>query len=274
MAELVTIGEFSRLTHLSVKALRHYHKVGLLVPAEVDPWSGYRRYSTDQAPEAQLVRRLRELDMPVPEVRALLQAGPGGRQETLAQHLQRMESELERTRSVVGSLRALLEDPTVTLPIELRSVPAVPAYVIQRRAEREHIGEWCAKVFAELDQMVAAAGVEPKGPGGVFYPPDWFEDDTSDLLAYIPVGDGEGASSRPVDAGRAPGGDFAVVLHLGSYEDLDRTYTALGTYVAERGIGTTGPIRESYLVSPGDTDDPNEWRTEIGWPIRPNSPTA
>ena len=71
MQNLVTIGEFSRLSHLTAKALRHYHEVGLLVPDRIDS-SGYRRYSTAQVPQAQLVRRLRELDMPVPDVKAVL----------------------------------------------------------------------------------------------------------------------------------------------------------------------------------------------------------
>ena len=45
---LLTIGEFSRMTHLSVKALRHYHDVGILEPAAIDPYSGYRSYAADQ----------------------------------------------------------------------------------------------------------------------------------------------------------------------------------------------------------------------------------
>lgn len=270
---MLTIGEFSRLTHLSVKALRHYHKVGLLAPAEVDPWSGYRRYSTDQTSEAQLVRRLRDLDMPVPEIRELLEAGPGGRQDALAQHLWRMEAELERTRDVVRTLRNLLEDPTVTVHIEERSVPAVSAYVIERRAEWSTIGEWCAVVFAELDQLVADAGATPDGPGGALYPSAWFEEGAADVVAYLPVGDAA-VEADPGGVDRAPAGAFAVAMHEGPFEDLDRTYGALGTYVTERGIGAEGPIRESYLVSPGDTADPGEWRTEVGWPIQLDSPES
>ena len=69
MTATVTVGEFSRLTHLSVKTLHHYHEIGLLAPASVDPSSGYRRYGTTQVETALLIRRLRELRMPLPEVR-------------------------------------------------------------------------------------------------------------------------------------------------------------------------------------------------------------
>ena len=60
MATLVTIGEFSRMTHLSVKALRHYHDVGVLEPAAVNPDTGYRSYDLSQVPAAQVIRRLRD----------------------------------------------------------------------------------------------------------------------------------------------------------------------------------------------------------------------
>ena len=64
----LSIGEFSQITHLSVKTLRRYHEAGLLQPAEVDPHTGYRYYATTQVPTAQVIRRFRELGMPVREV--------------------------------------------------------------------------------------------------------------------------------------------------------------------------------------------------------------
>ena len=63
MSTLVTIGDFSRMTYLTVKALRHYHDIGLLEPVTVDEQNGYRMYGTDQVPVAQSIRRFRELDM-------------------------------------------------------------------------------------------------------------------------------------------------------------------------------------------------------------------
>ena len=61
-------------THMTVRTLRHYHQVGLLEPAEVDPHTGYRRYTTDQIPTAQVIRRFRDLGMPLEEVQAVLSA--------------------------------------------------------------------------------------------------------------------------------------------------------------------------------------------------------
>ena len=61
----LTVGDFSRITHLSVKMLRHYHEIGLLEPASVDASTSYRYYAKEQIPQAQVIKRLRELDMPI-----------------------------------------------------------------------------------------------------------------------------------------------------------------------------------------------------------------
>ena len=74
---LLTIGDFSRATLLTIKTLRHYHDTGLLEPAEVDSHTGYRRYLTNQIPQAQMIKRFRELRMPLNEIRQLL-ASPDG----------------------------------------------------------------------------------------------------------------------------------------------------------------------------------------------------
>ena len=72
MSASLSIGDFSRATHLSVKTLRHYHRVGLLEPADVDPDTGHRRYTTDQIPVAQVIRRFRALEMPLDDIRAVI----------------------------------------------------------------------------------------------------------------------------------------------------------------------------------------------------------
>ena len=95
MSVRVAIGNFSRMTQLSIKMLRHYHDLGILVPAAVDPVSGYRYYTVDQVPVAQVVRRLRELGMPLTEIKAVLQAADlSSRNDLILAHLARMESQL------------------------------------------------------------------------------------------------------------------------------------------------------------------------------------
>lgn len=75
MDSLIPIGRFSRITRLSIRALRRYDEMGVLQPAWVDPSSGYRYYRLGQARDAEAVRILRGLDMPIAQIREVLAAG-------------------------------------------------------------------------------------------------------------------------------------------------------------------------------------------------------
>src|ERR1700751_2832802 len=125
MAAGLTVGDFSPATHLSVKSLPHYHQVGLLEPAPVNPDTGYRSYSAHQIPTAQVIRRLRDLEMPVADVKAVLAApDAASRNALIAAHLGRLEAELAQTRAAVESLRDLLAPPDGVTEFEHRSVRA------------------------------------------------------------------------------------------------------------------------------------------------------
>jgi DNA-binding transcriptional MerR regulator len=273
MAVRLGIGDFSRMTHLSVKALRHYHDLGLLTPAEIDPASGYRFYEPSQVPVAQVIRRFRDLGMPLEEIRQVLRApDAGARNQVIVAHMQRMESQLAATQSVVASLRSLLAGPPEPIAVEHRSVGATQALAIRELVSMPDMDAWWDGAFAELNAAVAAAAVPPAGPRAALYPAELFQLDAGEITAYIPV-TGE---MRP--AGRAamvdiPAAELAVAVHKGTMADLDQTYGALGTYVARREIGAGGPIREHYLVTAFDTDDESRHVTEVGWPVAPATPS-
>jgi DNA-binding transcriptional MerR regulator/effector-binding domain-containing protein len=264
----LSIGEFSKLTHLSVKTLRHYHDVGLLVPAGVDSGSRYRRYDAAQTADAQLIRRLRALDMPIEMVRTVVTtADSGARQATIAAHLEAMEAELERTKDVVASLRTLLEQPVLVAGVERRRLPAQTALAIGAEVAAAHVDHWCGAAFVELRGVVAGCGAEVDGPAGGLFSPAFFADDVGPVSVYVPV-----RAVPRTPRGRAgivevPAGEVLVATHHGPYADLDRTYAVLGAAANERGLAGDGAIRELYVVGPDATDDPQRFRTEVCWPI-------
>ena len=97
MSSPASVGRFATIAHLSVKTLRHYQQVGLLEPAEIDPSTEYRYYTLDQLPSARLIRRLRDLRMPVADVRAVLIAcSPHERDTLTAAHIDHLETELAK----------------------------------------------------------------------------------------------------------------------------------------------------------------------------------
>ena len=70
--DLLSIGTFSELTRLSIKALRLYNQLGILRPTHTDPQTGYRYYDPDQIPRARMIRNMRDMDMPLAEIRRVL----------------------------------------------------------------------------------------------------------------------------------------------------------------------------------------------------------
>ncbi|HEY3670569.1 MAG TPA: MerR family transcriptional regulator [Acidimicrobiia bacterium] len=274
MSVLLTIGEFSRMTHLSVKALRHYDDVGLLTPAQVDRSSGYRRYATGQVPIAQVIRRFRDLDMPLDEIRSVLNAPDVAvRDQAVLVHLQRMQETLAQTRATVASLQALLDGNRPTLPVEYRSVPAFHAVGIRGIVDWDDAEPWLNEALADLDRTVDPRSSGRTGPDSALYSGEFFEAHVGEVTAFVPVRDGIATAGR-VEHVEIPAADVAVLVHSGPFSDLDQAYGTLGTFVAERVLAVDGPIREHYLATEDDTDDPAAYRTEVCWPIRADAARA
>ena len=275
MATLLTIGEFSRMTHLSVKALRHYHDLGVLEPAAIDPFTGYRSYDATQVVPAQVIRRLRDLGMPLDSIRSVLIAPDlETRNREIAAHLGRMERQLAQTQASVAGLRALLTGPAVQPAVDYRKIPAVTALAVAQMVSAADLTTWGSDALGALADTLAKTGVAAAGPFGALFPGDFFELERSEITAFVPVGS-PSAGLRPPEA--LPGGqvrlleipavEAAIAVHEGPLDDIDRTYGALGTEVAERAIGVDGPIREYYLIGFPETEDESKHRTEVAWPV-------
>jgi DNA-binding transcriptional MerR regulator len=270
MPGYLSIGDFSRATHMTVKTLRHYHQIGLLEPAEVDPHSGYRRYATDQIPTAQVIRRFRDLGMPLEEILGVLSAPDlRARNERITAHLSRLTRDLGRTQSAIASLRDLLAPPSpesAHARIELRGVPAVPAAAITGTVSAGESAAWLQGALGELHATLAARNLPADGPAGGIYDDEVFTRHRGQVTIFVPCA----GPVRPM--GRVtslviPAAELAVIEHSGPPADVDRAYGTLAAYVARHALAVDGPIREYYLVGQRDIPDTSRWRTEIGWPI-------
>ena len=267
MATRLPIGDFSRMTRLSVKSLRRYHDLGLLEPAAIDPGTGYRYYQPSQVPLGQAIRRFRDLQMPLGQLREVLHApDAAARNKLIIAHLDHMQSALAQTQQTVASLRSLLEQPPAPITVEYRSVRAATAIAISEPVHAGDLAAWWSEAFGELHQALAAAPAARAGPDGALYPDEFFEQELGQVTAFIPV------AATPAPAGRPqlieiPAAELAVTVHHGAISDLDQTYGALGTFVAEREIGVQGPIREHYVANPNQATTEPGHHTEVCWPV-------
>lgn len=267
MDSALAIGDFARATHLSVKTLRHYHRVGLLEPAAVDPDTGYRYYAVEQIPTAQVIRRFRALDMPIDDIAAVISApNLETRDRLITGHLQRLQNELAETQAAVASLTDLLRTPASAPPdIRHRTADATEAAAISEIIDIEDATPWWQGALGELRATLRAQGVESSGAGGV-YANELFSHERGRATLFVPI-------QHPInEVGRVtqltiPAVELATTVHVGPPSDLDRAYGALAAYVTRHALGVDGPLREYYVVGPMETDDESKWRTEVGWPI-------
>lgn len=265
---LLSIGDFARMTYLSVKTLRHYHDIGLLEPAEVDPSTGYRRYTPAQVPLAQVIRRFRDLGMPLEELAAVVRAPDVDvRNAVIARHLAQMEDRLRQTQETVRSLRNLVDNPSAAVPVEFRSTAPTPVLAVRAVLDQDEVPGWLSQALTELYEALGTQ-VIPAGPPGALYAPALFEAERGEVTAFVPV------TAPTVATGRTkvlvlPAAEYAVAVHDGPAEDLDRTFAALGTFVAEHAITVEAPLRELYLEG---LLDAGRSHIEVCWPVFRTAP--
>ena len=162
---LLSIGQFARASGLTAKALRHYDAVGLLAPAFVDQGSGYRRYGADQVNAARLIRRLRGLDLPVAEVRRLLDlyaADPDAMTEALVSHRRRLVARVTRMQSQIHDLDHLVTGKEWESMPERNDKPCLDSQVQRKLAAALFNRVWTlleqeTRTEAEDAEMIHAA---------------------------------------------------------------------------------------------------------------------
>jgi DNA-binding transcriptional MerR regulator len=269
---LLRIGDFARAASLSVKALRAYHEAGLLVPAEVDPQTGYRSYSVAQLTDATIIRRLRDLDLPLEAVGQVLEGrDPDVTRKVLGEHGAVLEARLAETQRAIDELTAALDAPTLQTPVHRRTDPARTVLSIDTTVTMAEWEPFLTRAHSLLTDAARVSGAVVDGPFGGTYA-TLFEDDAQDMTAFLPVASAPllpaEVRSNGVQVGELPATDVVVMAHHGSYDTMADTYRHLGAWVGEHADPGDLPVRELYLVGQADTDEPEDWRTELCWPVR------
>jgi len=273
--QLLPIGMFSRASSLSIKTLRAYHESGILVPARVDPQTGYRSYRVDQLADAAIVQRLRALDLPLEQVKQVLDArDPDITRRVLESHHREMRQRLEDTERIVSELQSVVA-PTTHTPVHVRSEAATQSVCIRGLVEPDAFADWLGWAFGALASFLDRTGVAPSGSPGGLYAAELVDDGPETAEAFVPVAESlvVPASERDVILGEVPTARVAVLVHIGDYETIGDTYRTLGAWVARHAEHAGERVREWYVIGPTDTDDAAEFRTEISWPIRSVDPT-
>ena len=269
MDDLVTIGRFSTMTRLSVKALRIYDDMGLLRPAWVDPSSGYRYYRLGQANHAEAIRILRAIEMPLDEIREVLAHDDAALvHKALDRHRARLQERLAEQERMLAFLERLIERQEGVMPyeVEIKDTLEQPVVAVRRTTSLTRIADDVAAGFGAVMGYLGSRGVAPSGAPLIIYHDVIDEHTDGDVEICVPVaqpGDGDGDVYGTV----LEGGTVAATVHRGPYHEIGPAYHTLQGWIAEQGHAMAGPPREAYLNDPRDVS-PDDLLTELSWPIR------
>src|SRR5262249_51593049 len=246
------ISDFSRLTRVTVKALRHYDRLGLLTPVRVDDQTGYRYYSARQAADVARILALKDLGFSLEHVGDLLSRKID--RTSLARLLEskraeiesRLETDRARLRQVEASLRDLEAGAgSLAADVVLRESP--PVRVASRRAKVAELDDGVEELFETLEADVAKAGVRGSGPPILLYHDrDHRERDARVEVAVPVLSDAKSAGRSPIRT--LPGVPRAAcVLYRGSYEQWGGVMRGLLAWLQARRLTPSGPVREVFL---------------------------
>lgn len=265
---MIKIGDFSRLALVSIKALRHYDELGLLKPAHVDRFTGYRYYAVEQLPQLNRILALKDLGLSLEQIAALLRTDVSAgeirgmlrlRQAETQSLIQEAQAQLLR---VEARLRQIEKEGLHPMyEVVLKKLPTQRVAAIRRVLPS--IGA-ISTLFGELfgPQM---NGARYAGPPIAIYHDGEFKDADADVEVAIPIA-GPLPDGAPAEAKDLAGGEMACVIYQGPYEGLGEGYSAVMAWLEPNGYRIAGPLREVYLRGPGEGANPAEYVTEIQVP--------
>ena len=262
------IGEFSKLSQVTVKTLRYYDEIGLLKPADVDRFTGYRYYSAHQLPRLHRILALKDLGLSLEQIGDLLEGDLSTdqirgilrlKQVEIQQQVQEEQAQLARVEQRLRQIEQ--EEAMPSQEVVLKEVPAQPVASLRDTAPAySAVGQFLGEVFAHLGQH----RVSPAGPPISIYHDHEYREKDVDVEAVVPVTgavpEGERVKARELAAVEA-----ACIVHQGSYDTLEGTYGQLMCWIEANGYSISGPIREVYME--WQEDDPSGNVTEIQIPV-------
>lgn len=263
---MLTIGEFSKITGLTVKTLRFYHDRGLLVPAWVDDQTGYRYYDTRQADKARIITQLRSLEFTLEQISEILTSFDDD--ADLLDFLQRqrllLEEKMRQYRSVVGSLDQIIQKEkearqamqNSTCNVEEKTLDALLIAGVRMTGCYSDCGKGFAKIGKALGRYIS-------GKCFLLHYDTEYKEGDADFEACMPIRKGNAVGD--ISVRELPGGRCVTLLHKGPYAELGRSYARILASIKAKGFEIIMPTREVYLKGPGMIfkGNPKNYLTEI-----------
>jgi DNA-binding transcriptional MerR regulator len=267
------IGQFSKLCRVPVSTLRYYSDQGLLPPAEIDTFTGYRYYSLDQLPRLNRILALRDLNLSLEQIASLLDEAP--ELAELRGMLRMKQIEIEQN---IAEEQARLERVAARLK-QIEEEGMMPANeVVLKQVEPQHVfamrevvadPSGVPTLLMTIYQQMMQRGIESVNtPMTIFHDPEFKQTDL-DVEVAIPVAESVNEpipleDGRTIQVYRLPAITAACLVYEGEYDQFDSHYAAIGRWIENNGYKIAGSPRELYHRPPSEEEPA---LTEIQYPV-------
>ena len=265
------IGEFSQLMQVTVKTLRHYEQKGLLLPNEVDEWTGYRYYGIGQMQTLQAIRDLQRLGFSLDEIKDLFDEGshtPSLRQ--IEEQIRETEAQLGQLIARRDQLHGLRDSRKHITSMEKFSIQLLPAIIVASHREiipnYAALGPLCVETIGPEMQRL---GCKCPPPGYCFTMEHAKEYTPTDIdIEYCEQVEEMGKDSAIIQFKRLSAVPKALCMkHVGPYERFYESYVEAFRYIEEHGYKIVGQHRTCYVDGAWNQEDPEKWLSIIQIPI-------
>jgi len=268
---MLKIGDFARRSQVSVDTLRHYDSLGLLKPAEVDPFTGYRYYAFHQLRRLNRILALKDLGLSLDQIGLMLEDEVSAEQLKgmlklkRAEIEERIEEEHERVARVEARLRQIeMEANMPNHEVVIKNVQSQLVAGLRRKMPSYDL----LPLYGELNGYLMEQGIAPSGPVTLWHDESMGKNGldseaTIALQARIP-------GTETVKIYELAAGCMASTMHNGSFDRLKEAYAAIQAWIDANGYRKTGPAREIYLYYPTEgplRNDDESYVTEIQFPV-------
>jgi DNA-binding transcriptional MerR regulator len=265
---LLPLGRFSQASRLSAQTLHRYDADGLLLPERIDGGAGTWWYAPEQLADARVIRSLRELDVPVEQIRRILTGRDTALMRRVAtDHRARVPAEAVRREAIVTELDTLLADrgPVRRTVVRVKDLPVQRVVSTRVRTTLQGLPVAFAAAVGRLDRVLRDAPGLRTGPTTVLYRGEEFDPQDMDVEIAVPV-EGTVPTPRGVGVRQVEATLAAVTMYVGPYDSLDEGYWSVADWACENGYRLGGDPRETYLFG-SERAGPEQFRTEVAWPL-------
>ena len=269
---MLKIGEFSKLSRISVRMLRHYDEIGLLKPAEIDRFTDYRYYREDQLPTVCRITALKDMGFSLADIVKLLEVYDD--REQLERFFSARQKELEAQARETAHKLTLLDaarerlrkEANMKYDITIKTFPERLAATVRMTIPRyEDEGmvwgilteETCRMNLTEADPCLCA----------VTFLDGEYKEENVEVMAWKTV-KGSYPDTEHVKFRALPETTVASCTYKGSYTLITEVYAAVVAWIEANGYEAAGPMFNIYHVSPHETRNPDEFVTEVCYPVR------